>query len=346
MYSSPFHDVYLDTQVQIAVNAGMVVMANDYMLARRDGQGGTYPTIIRSTQKALEYLATHGPQHDGQDAKIIKCNEPGGGPKIFIAGDSSGGGTAYSLMVALSAGTMKLNNGMDSLSGGVFWSPWVNLMCNNPTYITNSFHKVPKADVCDESDFFYNGDVNFHYEGSSGSFVPGYIGTNFGSPSLEGLGYRQYSLDYVGGDMFLLKDKIASPIFANEEVLKNLPPVMFIAGDQELLLGEIIVAAQSAAAAGAQTILDIYNGMWHVFPQYYNGCGAGPIWEAHVALNRTYRFLREVSSKGKAPCSPMNHPGHPATLFHQLKPGTCAESGEDWVPFPKEFQYFPCPEVP
>ena len=87
--------------------------------------------------------------------------------------------------------------------------------------------------------------------------------------------FREVALQYVGGHKQMLLDPVASPIYASAEMLAAVPPLHFLVGSEETLLGDSVILAQKAAASGATIVVDIYHGMWHDFPMYSEGCGSG-----------------------------------------------------------------------
>ncbi len=75
-----------------------------------------------------------------------------------------------------------------------------------------------------------------------------------------------------------------SPLFAE---LRGLPPMLVQAGSKEVLLSDSITLAERATAAGAEVLLDVREGMWHVFQIF-----AGYLPEATRALIDAATFIR------------------------------------------------------
>ena len=271
----------------------------------------SYPEMINATVKALEYLATNGP-HDCTD-------EPGQGPPLFIAGDSSGGGLAYSALLSVHSGQRPLFGGRVHLAGAFFFSPWLNMRCNTSTYLNNAY----TAKRLIRGKVFHGGDIAFKDEPEKAV-----------ADSLEN------ALEYLGSHE-LLDDPIASPFNAGPELLRGLPPLLFVVASNELITGDTVISAQRAAGAGVDVILDVYDNMWHDFPMYSDGCGSGePLWSAQRALRRTGRFLRDVAATGLSPCrtATTRAPGLPVTSFYIQ--GTQAgdnlkEASSDGFPCPR-----------
>merc|ERR1719261_1767885 len=112
-----------------------------------------------------------------------------------------------------------------------------------------------------------------------------------------------------------------------------MPPLYFAVGGSESIQGDSVLLAQRMAHHGVEVQLDIYQGMWHDFPMYSEGCGSGfRLWQGISAQLRMSTFVKVVASTGKPPCS--THPGNkgssPFTVFHYNTPG----KNEEW--FPKE----------
>ncbi|WP_100638557.1 alpha/beta hydrolase [Marinobacter salexigens] len=64
-----------------------------------------------------------------------------------------------------------------------------------------------------------------------------------------------------------LSHPLISPVFGNFE---GLPPLLIQVGSQEILLNDSERLAKAARAAGVDTQLEVYNGLWHVF-QVHSG---------------------------------------------------------------------------
>jgi acetyl esterase/lipase len=90
---------------------------------------------------------------------------------------------------------------------------------------------------------------------------------------------------YAGGTT--LKHPLLSPLFAD---LRELPPLLIMAGGEELLLDDSIRLAQRAKKEGVRVQLEVSAGMVHVWPFY-----AEWIPEGQQALERIGRFFRTVT---------------------------------------------------
>lgn len=266
-YGSPHTLGYAQLGSKLAAAAGAVVMFNDYPL----NPIGNYSRIATSSLEALDWLADHGP-----DGRACAAAAP-----LFVAGDSSGGGTALSLVLELGRRRGTLGRSGRGLAGAFFWSPWTNLKCNTPEYYFNAF-----ASIMDKREGAgYVGDIMFQ-----------------GRPNQNLDWFTANARSYVGNNESLLTDPIASPFHADGSYLSRLPPLYFAVGGSESILGDSVLVAQRAAVEGVDVHLDIHVGMWHVFPMYSEGCGSGRELRQGVhALNMTARFIHHVSETGVPP---------------------------------------------
>lgn len=267
MYGSPNTSGYAQFASRLATATGAVIFMIDYPLIPI----GNYTTILNRSIEGLRWLARHGPDDS--------CSHDAHAP-LLVGGDSSGGGTALSLV-------LQLQNKPDLLPGrqiiGAFlFSPWTNLMCNTPEYYTNAFAKIrsPQTfkDLTPLQQFV--GDIIFQSltEDNAGQFSAN-------------------ALQYVGYESRLQTDPIASPYFADVEDYKgkHLPALHIAVGGSESIMGDSVRVAYKAAAAGWEVSLEIYNGMWHVFPMYSEGCGSGSdLWSGTHAISNTGQFVRSL----------------------------------------------------
>ncbi|CAJ1460721.1 unnamed protein product [Effrenium voratum] len=267
---SPTTMSYAQLGSRLAKVTGTVVMVHDYPLV----PVGNYTSILEWTIAALQWLSKNGP--------VDGCKEE---VPLFVGGDSSGGGTTLSLVLTFQRRPQLLNQ---KLSGAFLFSPWTNLMCNTPEYYTNAFSKIRGERMfMDESEpTVYTGDILFQQITPENS-------NSFSSTAL----------DYVGGDIRLQTDPVASPYFAEPaDFASDMPPLYLAAGASESILGDSVHVAQQAAQGGADVILEVYHAMWHVFPMYSEGCGLGePLWAAERALNQSGLFVRHIFESGRVP---------------------------------------------
>merc|ERR1740129_2629612 len=100
----------------------------------------------------------------------------------------------------------------------------------------------------------------------------------------------------------MLTEPLVSPYYATKEHLMGLPPLYFAVGGSESYLGDSTVLAKKAAQCGVDVTLEVYSGMWHVFPAFSEGCGSGQeLWSAVRALNMTAFWVRHVAETGRPP---------------------------------------------
>jgi monoterpene epsilon-lactone hydrolase len=96
-------------------------------------------------------------------------------------------------------------------------------------------------------------------------------------------GLRLRIPDYVDGAD--ASDPLISPIFAD---LTGLPPLLIQAGSNEILLSDALRLAERAAMADVTVILDVTDGVPHVFQAF-----AAMLDEGDAALVRASAFLRQ-----------------------------------------------------
>eukprot|EP00927_Polykrikos_kofoidii_P018148 TRINITY_DN18361_c0_g1_i1.p1 TRINITY_DN18361_c0_g1~~TRINITY_DN18361_c0_g1_i1.p1 ORF type:complete len:522 (+),score=53.68 TRINITY_DN18361_c0_g1_i1:47-1612(+) len=281
MYENPGSSGYDVFASKISSLARAVVMVPDYPLAPI----GDFSSIMKATVSALRWLskARLGP---------LRCSV--GTAPLFVAGDSSGGGTALSVVLELKVaggwnphGIMRSKPNMlprgQILAGAILFSPWTNLVSNTPDYYYNAFAKIV--------------DTSSFSKGKAGVYVGDIMFRDV--PYQEIRDYRLNAMNYTGGDASMLTNSIASPYYATKEELGGggIPPLYFVAGGSESSRGDTTIVAEKIAFFGAEVYVDIAMGMWHVFPMYSEGCG-GPhiLWPAQHVLNRTAQFINNVAS--------------------------------------------------
>ncbi|MCH2170446.1 alpha/beta hydrolase [Myxococcota bacterium] len=277
-YGSPWTNGYPTFAAKLARRMGMPVLAIDYTLA----PVGHFQKIIGQVGAAVNFLATHDPL-DLRAGDFSNTNPPTHAPPLFILGDSSGGGTAVSALVA-QASPRGLRGAQGAvLSGGVVFSPWINLVSNSPTYVSNLF-------AVQEQDHYLLGDIAFGmYDVES-------------SLSAD----QKNAKDYLGRAS--LRNRIANPFFARDRWLAKLAPIAFHVGAPELLLSDSSILASRISRQGGSVEFHQYDGMWHDFPMYEDGCGSGEtVVLARSAFSATRKFLYGIAKKkpilcGKTPC--------------------------------------------
>ena len=341
MAGSPTTDGYTTTASRLAKMTDAIVMSIDYPLApvcldSDCKEKGGFEVILEFATAAVEYLAVKVPAIKNVPGLKDGCEDDFQKVALIVGGDSSGGGSSYSLTLSLHQSRSK----KAEIYGAFMWSPFLSLQCNSPTYISNAYRRVMR-----NSDWIRNSDSN-----SSFYYVGDVVSNNNGldepaDPANDAWSNcRTVAVYYMGGDCrggvctepATLKNPLASTTLASKELLGGggtgpLPPLFFSAGEAEVLEGEVYVAAQNAAAANHdnQVILDIYDGMWHVFQQYSQGCGNPEgliLWQGELLWNRTAEFIRKVAKTRAIPCAAQRPKGYPVTTLHMTEP--YVEDGE------------------
>ncbi len=82
------------------------------------------------------------------------------------------------------------------------------------------------------------------------------------------------------------RSPLASPLYASDEQLALLPPLLLQVGDRETVLSDSEAFAQRVNAAGGQAVYQAWPGMVHVFQQFPN-----ELPQARDALQQGGRFL-------------------------------------------------------
>jgi len=94
-----------------------------------------------------------------------------------------------------------------------------------------------------------------------------------------------------------LDDPRVSPLYA--DLSKGFSPALIVVGTKEMLLSSSVRFYQALEAAGQPVKLDVYEGMWHAFPQY-------DLPESRVAVGKSAKFVNDhlhqpaVSQEGRA----------------------------------------------
>ena len=124
VWYAPQDDVYRSFGTRLAQQAGMAVLSIDYRLAPEHA----FPAALEDADAALRWLAVNGP--DGPDGPAAAT------PKLFVAGDSAGGGLAAALALRSIAET-----GPDcpEIAGQVLVSPWLDLTGSGASAVSEKF---------------------------------------------------------------------------------------------------------------------------------------------------------------------------------------------------------------
>ena len=81
-----------------------------------------------------------------------------------------------------------------------------------------------------------------------------------------------------------LDDPRVSPLYA--DLSRGFSPALIVVGTKELLLSSSVRFYQALEAAGQSVKLDVYEGMWHAFPQY-------GLPESKVAVEKSAEFIND-----------------------------------------------------
>ncbi|KAH7914723.1 Alpha/Beta hydrolase protein [Hygrophoropsis aurantiaca] len=164
-----------------------------------------------------------GPLHDVVSAYLRLIDDLHLPPEnIIVAGDSAGGGLCLALLLYLR------DHGYSLPSGGILFSPWVDLTLSCPSWDRNApFDIVPTPGP-----------------GAHLHPVVMYLGD----------GLEEY-----------LTHPYASPLFGSYE---GLPPMLIQCGDAEVLVDEIVLLAHKASLAGVHVKHETYQDAIHVFQSF------------------------------------------------------------------------------
>ena len=273
-WGSPWTGGYATFAAKLAKRLGMPVLSIDYTLVPL----ARFREILGQVGAALNYLARHEPL-DLLAGDLETTNPASTAPPLFIIGDSSGGATAMSALLAQASRAGLPGAGDAVMSGGVFYSPWINLLSNSPTYLSNLY------------------DVH-----EPGGYPLGDIAFGLGNVEDTVTGSQANAQDYMGNGS--LRDPLANPFFAQPRWLQKLPPVAFHVGGAETLLSDSAIIATKIARRGGSVEFHQYDGMWHVFPMYEDGCGGGEsVLLAQNSYKATRTFLNGIVSGGRFICS-------------------------------------------
>ena len=272
-YGSPWTTGYAPFAAKLAKRLGMPVLSIDYPLS----PVAHFRKVMRRVGTATRYLATHEPL-DLLEGKLDRTEPAHLAPPLYIMGDSSGGGTALSALVSQASPRGLPGAGYARFSGGVLFSPWINLRSNSPTYLSN----------------LYTTHTPGHYPLGDVAFGRGFVEQIV-------LAYQRNAKDYTGRKS--LDNRRANPFYTPARWLKSLVPVSLHVGQPELLLSDAAIFAQKAATAGAAIEFHQYDGMWHDFPMYEEGCGSGePVVLAESAYWAARDFLQGLAEGRTLSC--------------------------------------------
>jgi monoterpene epsilon-lactone hydrolase len=97
---------------------------------------------------------------------------------------------------------------------------------------------------------------------------------------------RKAERAYVNNSSADLKDPLLSPLYGD---FNNYPPTIIEVGSQEVALGDAVNLYTKIVAAGGKAQLDVWKGLWHVFPLITN------LPEASKSLDLVAQYINTVN---------------------------------------------------
>ena len=228
MWYKPSDQCYRVMASKLAVSLGVPVLSIDYRLADPKGQPGghQFPAALHDALAAVRWLSCNTPrQLDGGDVA----------EKLFVAGDSAGGGLALATAVAIrDSNSRQGGGGADPQESATFmaeacgvrepdavalFSPWANLTCAGPSYTVCAWDAAARR----------------------GDFL-----LSKGDPAEELPAYQEQAGFYAGpaGP----EHPLVSPVFAED--LGGLPPLFVNAGTAEVCLSDAVSIVEKVRACG------------------------------------------------------------------------------------------------
>jgi acetyl esterase/lipase len=325
-YGSPSTASYGPFAARLAESTCLPLLSIDYSLAPI----GDAPSILKQVQKALQWMGTHDEYGEPypEDVEV----------DVIIAGDSSGGGTAMSTLVANQESKKgspapswwsneSENNDSDKddcpwfstgnvdLVGGILFSPWLNLKSNTPTYFSNApcYRELTKEDAEDgcplereESLPQYDvitGDLTY---GSAADFPLEFVlNCVVIDNGREQLNYGS-SLAYLGNDTSLLSEPIFN-IDAGKD-FSGIPKMQIHTSLTEVLAAESSILSDQLP----ESELHLYNGMWHDFATYFSGCQPVSKPNQHLLFAESvFKLVHRFATEGLGRRGTTNHYEYP-----------------------------------
>jgi acetyl esterase/lipase len=242
---------------RIAKESGMPVLAIDYRLAPEH----QHPAPLRDGLDALAWMQRNGP------------SGPAPARKIFVAGDSSGGGLCLALMLAARHGLPSFGDeeeqeeGAAAAAGG--WEP---LQCDGAvaicplTDVSYDYRRGGPLDGDDANSYLSRlFDPGDEAEGRGASGDPVFTAT-LGSLEADKLDRQEVIRTYAGHDRIhdeQLRDPLLSPVWATREELAGLAPCMLLAADEDLTVDDAVDFANHAHESGVEVDLVVWPKVWH-----------------------------------------------------------------------------------
>jgi epsilon-lactone hydrolase len=171
---------------------------------------------------------------------------------------------AYRWLLAQDIPANEIAVGGDSAGGGLTLATAVSLRESGQALPSALFLLSPWTDLTFSGDSHHNRrkvDPIFGGEGDRLGFAPAYLGLH--DPA----------------------DPLISPLFAD---LHGLPPTLTHVGSDEILLDDSTRLNEKLMAAGVESQLNIWDGMWHVFQIF-----APYVPEAQLSIDKFGEFIRQ-----------------------------------------------------
>jgi len=210
-----------------------------------------------------------------------------GATDLFLFGDSSGATQVLEILLYVIRHEPELKK---QISGAITFSAWVDLSSSGPGYFSET--------SCDLS---------------SSCAAP--VMWPSPTPMFERRDGQCAAQMYLASDV-AITDSIASPLQGLPSELAQMPPLLMIAGGDEVLLKENFEFAQKVSQYGGAVQLEVWESMWHDFVEHGEGCKSGfPLDEAIEALNVTGQFLKYDATRGGCKTSEAAT-GHACVRWH------------------------------
>jgi acetyl esterase/lipase len=270
MWYSGVDSIYQPLTSRIAAAAGMPVLVIDFRLSPEF----TCVDAIEDCLDALVWMDMNGP--DG----------PSKARKLFVCGDSSGGGQALATMLAARDGLGSKERDTDrpptpKLDGCCAICPLADLSCDVRRSPLNSY-RTRKWDAATQT-----GDPVF--TDSSGNLVT----------DMRQL-QKKYA-PYVGStEQEGMKFQLASPYWAQN--WRDLPPIMFLSADEDVTVDDAVDIAARALAAGVEVDLCVWPRMFHCWQCYTegrdkNGQKSRPFVEAIESIRHIGVYFQRLAAR-------------------------------------------------
>ena len=242
------------------------------------------PVLALDYRLAPEYQSPHGIE-DALDALAWMAENGPAGPsparKIFVCGDSAGGGMILSLLLAA----------RDGLPGRSEAAP--------PTPPING-----AVSICPLTDMTYDFRRSKHnsytsriYDSHSRTGDP--IFTDSHGDLLADMKDRRAAAKAYGGELGL-SHQLVSPLWADS--FAGLPPIMLLAADEDLTVDDSVDIANRARADGVAVDLCVWPGVWHCWVMCTEGRDmygnkGKPMKEACVAMRHIGIYLKALAAR-------------------------------------------------